>query len=199
MTGVIDYDAGNITSVCNALKSLGASFFVSNKIEKLESADRILMPGVGEAQSAMSSLGEIGLVQWLKTVQKPFLGICLGMQVLYDRSDERDTRCLGIVDGTIQRFRFNGSVGDYKIPHMGWNTVDADEDVPLFTGIEPGTHFYFVHSYFAPIIPETIATADYGVQFTASLRKDNFYGVQFHPEKSGKQGLQILKNFIELC
>lgn len=199
MIGVIDYEAGNITSVCNALQSVGTKYFVSNDKTRLEQANKIIMPGVGEAQSAMTSLRGLDLVDWLRNVRVPFLGICLGMQVLFERSEERDTDCLGIVSGTISRFKQNGSSGSLKIPHMGWNTVSPDTNHVLFTHIPAGSYFYFVHSYYAPVVTETVSRTGYGIEFTSALQKDNFYGVQFHPEKSGKYGLQILKNFIELC
>lgn len=199
MIGVIDYDAGNITSVCNALRSVDAGYFVSNEKPKLERAEKIVMPGVGEAQSAMNSLRELELVEWLRNVSVPFLGICLGMQVLFERSDERNTSCLGVVDGTIRKFTLDDESGKLKIPHMGWNTISFDKEHTLFKNIRAGSYFYFVHSYYAPIVNETVSYTTYGTPFTSGLQKRNFYGVQFHPEKSGKNGLQVLKNFIELC
>ncbi len=199
MIGVIDYDAGNITSVCNALRSVDAGYLVSNEKTKLERAEKIIMPGVGEAQSAMNSLRELELVEWLRNVSVPFLGICLGMQVLFKRSDERNTSCLGVVDGTIRKFTSDDESGKLKIPHMGWNTISFDKEHTLFKNIRAGSYFYFVHSYYAPIVNETVSYTTYGTPFTSGLQKRNFYGVQFHPEKSGKNGLQVLKNFIELC
>lgn len=157
------------------------------------------MPGVGEAHSAMTSLKKLELTTWLTEVKVPFLGICLGMQVLFDHSDERDTKCLGIVGGTIKKFDAQDSTGRLKIPHMGWNTIAFDSEHTLFRGIPSGSYFYFVHSYYAPVVRETVSYTDYGIKFSSAISKNNFYGVQFHPEKSGKQGLKILKNFIELC
>jgi imidazole glycerol-phosphate synthase subunit HisH len=199
LTGIIDYEAGNITSVCHALHTLGVKHFVSNDRTRLEAAEKIIMPGVGEAQSAMTSLRELDLVDWLKTIRVPFLGICLGMQILFNRSEERNTACLGIVGGTICRFKQNGYKERVKIPHMGWNTISYDRVNPLFTHVPAGTFFYFVHSYYAPVVNETVTRTEYGTEFTSSLHKNNYYGVQFHPEKSGTYGLQVLKNFIELC
>lgn len=199
MIGVIDYDAGNITSVCNALRSIGADHFVSNKKEELDRATKIIMPGVGEAHCAMSSLRELELIDWLKNIDIPFLGICLGMQVLFDHSDERNTTCLGIVEGANLRFSQNSSSEKLKIPHIGWNTILFEHDHKLFRNVPSGAFFYFVHSYYAPVVSETVTHTEYGLRFTSSLQKDNFLGVQFHPEKSGRQGLQLLKNFIELC
>jgi len=199
MIGVINYKAGNITSVCNALDSIGADHFVSNEILQLDKAKKIIIPGVGEAHSAMTSLRELGLIDWLQDVEVPFLGICLGMQVLFTRSDERDTTCLGIIDGTIRRFITNETTEKLKIPHMGWNSVEMRNKSPLFADIPSGSYFYFVHSYYAPMVNETIATTEYGTHLSSAVRKENFYGVQFHPEKSGNQGLQVLRNFIDLC
>lgn len=199
MIGVIDYKAGNIASVCNTLRTIGADHFVSNKTEKLDRATKIIMPGVGEAHCAMSSLQELELIDWLKNIDIPFLGICLGMQVLFDHSDERNTTCLGIIGGAIRRFGQNSSSEKLKIPHIGWNTILFGKDHKLFKNIPSGTFFYFVHSYYAPVVSESVTRTEYGAGFTSSLQKDNYYGVQFHPEKSGQHGLQLLKNFIKLC
>jgi imidazole glycerol-phosphate synthase subunit HisH len=197
MIGIVDYGAGNIRSVSNALNRLGVDHFVSNEHQELNKADRLIFPGVGEARSAMDALTRVGLSDWLKEVQVPFLGICLGMQLLFDRTTERSTDCLGILSGTNERF--NSEQSTLKVPHMGWNQVQHHGDSPLFAGIASGEHFYFVHSYYAPIVPATIGTTEYGAEFTSALKQKNYYGVQFHPEKSGKIGLQVLKNFIELC
>lgn len=197
MIGIIEYGAGNIRSVSNAIKRLGIQHVVSNNMLELDKADKLIFPGVGEARSAVDALAEAGLIEWLKKVNVPFLGICLGMQLLFEYTTERETDCLGIIPGKNDRFP-NGQSG-LKVPHMGWNQVQHKNNNPLFTGIASGEHFYFVHSYYAQIVPETIGITDYGVQFTSALQWKNYYGVQFHPEKSGKVGLQVLKNFIELC
>jgi glutamine amidotransferase len=197
LIGIIEYGAGNIRSVSNALNRLVVPHFVSNNLTELNKADKLIFPGVGEARSAMNALVRTGLPDWLKEVTAPFLGICLGMQLLFDYTTERTTDCLGIVSGTNERFDSEHS--NLKVPHMGWNQVQHKADCQLFSGIASGEHFYFVHSYYAPIVSVTIGTTDYGVQFTSALRQKNYYGVQFHPEKSGKVGLQLLKNFVELC
>jgi glutamine amidotransferase len=170
---------------------------ISNNRGELSKAEKLIFPGVGEARSAMDALVRTGLPEWLKEVSVPFLGICLGMQLLFDHTTERDTDCLGIISGTNNRF--NGEKSQLKVPHMGWNQVRQNGKNSLFSGIQSGENFYFVHSYYAPIVPATIGTTEYAVQFTSALQQKNFYGVQFHPEKSGKAGLQLLKNFIELC
>jgi imidazole glycerol-phosphate synthase subunit HisH len=198
MIGIIDYGAGNIKSVSNALAKLGAEYFVSSDKNNLNRAQKLIMPGVGEALTAMNALGRLDLTHWLKEVQVPFLGICLGMQVLFGRSDERDTECLGIVSGTISKFDRDTLIGSVlKVPHMGWNTVHRIGNDSLFEGIPDGSYFYFVHSYKAPIVSETSGKTDYGGDFTSAVRKGNFAGVQFHPEKSGPVGLKLLQNFLD--
>jgi glutamine amidotransferase len=197
LIGIIEYGAGNIRSVSNALNRLGVQHFISKEHHELNKADKLIFPGVGEARSAMDALNRVGLTEWLKEVNVPFLGICLGMQLLFDRTTERSTECLGLIQGTNERFKSEQPV--LKVPHMGWNQVQHKENCALFTGIAAGEHFYFVHSYYAPLVPATVGTTEYGGQFTSALQQKNYYGVQFHPEKSGKIGLQLIKNFIELC
>ena len=197
MIGIINYGAGNIRSVSNALNRLSMPHFVSNDSDELNKADKLIFPGVGEARSAMDALMRARLTNWLKEVTVPFLGICLGMQLLFEHTTERATDCLGIISGTNERF--NGVQSQLKVPHMGWNQVQQNGKDPLFSGIISGENFYFVHSYYAPIVLATTGTTDYGVQFTSAMHQKNYYGVQFHPEKSGKAGLQVLKNFVELC
>jgi glutamine amidotransferase len=197
MIGIIDYGAGNIRSVSNALNRLSVPHIVSNDRHKLHQADKLIFPGVGEARSAMDALIRTGLPDWLKEITVPFLGICLGMQLLFEHTTERATDCLGIISGTNERFKIGRS--QIKVPHMGWNQVQQNGENPLFSGMKSGENFYFVHSYYAPIVPASIGRTDYDVQFTSALQQKNYYGVQFHPEKSGKAGLQLLNNFIELC
>jgi glutamine amidotransferase len=193
--GIVDYGAGNIRSLGNALERLAKRFFVSQDVQELQRADKLMLPGVGEARSAMESLRRAGLLEWLPTVGVPFLGICIGMQILFEHSDERDTACLGIVPGRVARF--DGA--RVKVPHMGWNRVQRKVRSPLFEGIRDGEFFYFVHSFAAPLVANTICSTEYGEEFSSAIQKNNFYGVQFHAEKSGSAGLQVLRNFIELC
>jgi glutamine amidotransferase len=195
MIGIIDYGAGNIRSVGNALDRLGEQYFVSKDLAELQRAQKLILPGVGEARSAMESLDQIGLLRWLTTVQVPFLGICIGMQILFEHSDERDTTCLGIVPGHISRFDDT----KLKVPHIGWNRVSVTAATPLFSRIRDNEYFYFVHSFRAPVGPSTVGTTKYGEAFSAAVQKRNFYGVQFHTEKSGAAGIHVLRNFIELC
>ena len=197
MIGIVNYGAGNIRSVSNALKRLQVDHFISDDRTELAKAKKLIFPGVGEARSAMDALARTSLTEWLKEVSVPFLGICLGMQLLFDHTTERETGCLGIISGT--NIRFDGGESRLKVPHMGWNQVQHDGNNPLFDGITSGEYFYFVHSYYAPIVPATIGRTEYGVPFTSALQQNNYYGVQFHPEKSGKAGLHLLKNFIKRC
>lgn len=197
MIGIIDYEAGNIRSVENALKTLSVPYFVSNNREELAKAAKIILPGVGEARSAMNALAAVRLTEWIPTVQVPFLGICLGMQILFERSTERSTTCFGILPGVIDHFTTADPT--LKVPHMGWNSVTPTTASPLFSGIRAGEFFYFVHSYYAPVTQATIGVTEYGVTFAAAVQYKNFYGVQFHPEKSAAAGLKLLKNFVELC
>ena len=191
--GLISYGSGNVRSVANALRRAGAEVTASDDPRILSRADKLVFPGVGEARAAMERLGNAGLISWLCNTPQPFLGICLGMQLLYDRSTERSTECLGVLPGSITQFPSG------KVPHMGWNTVAHDGQDPLWRGVDAGAYFYFVHSYFAPVGPYTIASTEYGVTFTAAVRRHNRWGVQFHPEKSGPAGLQLLRNFVERC
>ena len=195
MVAIIKYNAGNTQSVMCALKRLGVPFILTDDERDIRSADHVIFPGVGEARSAMSYLKERGMVSLIRSLEMPFLGICLGMQLLSSFSEENDTECLDIVPLSIRRFEKRDG---YKIPHMGWNTVSFDEGCPLFNGISNDSYFYFVHSYYAEDADCAIARTDYdGITFSSAIAKDNFYGVQFHPEKSGEDGLRLLSNFLK--
>jgi glutamine amidotransferase len=197
--GVIDYDAGNLTSVSTALKYLGADFYITREPEEVRKADKLIFPGVGEAVQAMANLKSSGMDGALKEFArsgKPFLGICLGSQILFDHSDERDATCLGILPGNVVHFPKDMGM---KIPQIGWNTVDFIDD-PLIKDLPPDSSFYFVHSYYvSPASNDLIwGSSEYGIPFTAAVRKGNVWATQFHPEKSGKPGLKILSNYIKL-
>lgn len=196
MIVVIDYRAGNLYNVANALKHLKAEFVFSGDPEVVSRADKVILPGVGSARAAMDSLTEQGLIEVLKQLKTPFLGICLGLQLLFERSEEDDTLCLGLIPGAVRRF----DSLRFKVPQIGWNQVCYTGNEPLlFKGIPNGSFFYFVHSYYAPCLEGvSLAQSEYADRFSSAVRKDNFWGVQFHPERSGELGLGLLKNFVEL-
>lgn len=194
MIGIIDYEAGNIASVTNALNRLNVDFIVTNNIDRLEQCDGYIFPGVGHASSAMSSLGEHNLIDWIKGIKKPLLGICLGMQLLFEESEEGDSPGLGVIPGRLRKF--NSKRG--KVPHMGWNTFSDITDHDLLKGIRKEDYFYYVHSYYAPINQYTLATCDYISTFASVVANNNFLGVQFHPEKSGSTGERLLSNFLSI-
>jgi len=194
MIGIIKYKAGNLASVTNALGRLGAEFIISDDPNELEKADGIIFPGVGHAGAAMDDLRSRDLDIWLKQTKKPVLGICLGMQLLYESSEEGETQTLGIIPGRLKKFDSSKA----KVPHMGWNQVSPVGTSLLFKDIPDNTSFYFVHSYYPDPeeVSAVIARSEYGITFTAALKKDNLQAVQFHPEKSGKWGLKVLHNFL---
>ncbi|QNN43374.1 imidazole glycerol phosphate synthase subunit HisH [Pedobacter roseus] len=193
--GIINYGAGNIFSLTAALDRLNVTYGMVNTENDLEKYSHIIIPGVGHAGAAMEKLKGTGLVEAIKKLTKPVLGICVGMQLITEHSEEGNAALLDIVP--VKTKKFDKSL-NIKIPHMGWNAVNTKNN-PLFTGVEDNTQFYFVHSYFIEYNPTfDIASADYGLKFSAAVQKDNFYGVQFHPEKSGKAGELILKNFSNL-
>jgi glutamine amidotransferase len=189
---LIDYGAGNIKSIQFAFKRLGFDAVLSNDIDKIKNADKVIFPGVGEASSAMKMLQESGLDKLIPTLKQPVLGICLGMQLLCNSSEEGNTKGLGIFNVAVKRF--SNSV---KVPQMGWNVISVLKS-DLFTGIKDKEFMYLVHSFYAEKCKEAIATTDYEIEYASALQKDNFYGVQFHPEKSGVEGERILKNFLNL-
>ncbi len=194
MIAVIDYGAGNVASVANALTQLNQEFTISNNEFEICKADKIIFPGVGEASYAIKQLHMFNLFSLLRMIKKPMLGICLGMQLMMDSSTEGDVTCLGIFPGTVQKFDSSKT----KVPHMGWNDIKIVKQSKLFEGIKNGERFYFANSYYVPVNEFTTSVTDNNMDFSASLEKNNFYGVQFHPEKSGETGLKILRNFIEL-
>lgn len=249
MIAVIDYDTGNLCSVANALKRLGVEYRITADPSEIRAADRVLLPGVGEASSAMQKLRERGLVEVIRSLTQPVLGICIGVQLLCKSSEEGNAECLGIFDNRVRKFdtffaeagipwhtdsnsktstccatsameptakssispavtaeltsldptstNIEASASRLKIPHMGWNSIENLRS-GLFDGIDEGSYVYYVHSYAPEINADTIATTTYGVPFSAAIHKDNFYGTQFHPEKSAGIGAQILQNFLKL-
>lgn len=192
MIAILKYSAGNVTSVENAVRKLGYSTVVTDDIEVLQTADKVIFPGVGEASSAMDYLKNRGLDQVIMNLNQPVLGICLGMQLMCEFSEEGETEGLGIFDTKVLKFPPTDLV-----PQMGWNNFTSVKG-KLFENIQLEDDCYFVHSYYAEICPETVAVTDYILPFSAALHKDNFYATQFHPEKSAEIGLQILKNFLKL-
>jgi glutamine amidotransferase len=199
---VIDYQAGNLRSVETALRHLGAEFQVTARAEVALRAGRLLVPGVGEARAAMEVLDRAGLgeaVREFVASGRPALGICLGAQVIFERSEERDTPCLGILPGEVRRFPSSLRQAGLKVPHMGWNRVFARAAHPLLAGVPDGSWFYFVHSYYPrPADPALVlAESEYGLRFAAGVGRGNLAAFQFHPEKSGSPGLRLLANFLE--
>lgn len=189
---IIDYGAGNIQSISFAMERLGVHPTLTADPEVIAGADKVIFPGVGEASSAMRKLTQSGLKPLIGQLTQPVLGICLGMQLLCNRSDEGNTTGLGIFNLDVVRFK-----GDIKVPQIGWNRV-SNLKTPIFNGIAEGSFMYSVHSFYAPTGEDTIATTDYGINYSAALAKANFYGVQFHPEKSSTAGARVLENFINL-
>jgi len=189
---IIDYGAGNIKSIQFAFKRLGVEAVLSSNPEEIKTADRVIFPGVGEASSAMKMLVESGLDKLIPNLKQPVLGICLGMQLLCNYSEENDTDGLGVFNVNIKRFS-----NHVKVPQMGWNTITSLKS-DLFKDVDDQEFMYSVHSYYAEDCPEAIATTNYEFNYASALQKENFYGVQFHPEKSSLAGEQILKNFLKL-
>jgi imidazole glycerol-phosphate synthase subunit HisH len=189
---IIKYNAGNVVSVTNTLNRLGVEPFISDDPEVIKGADKVIFPGVGEASTAMEYLRARKLDNLIVNLKQPFLGICLGQQLMCKHSEENDTDCLGIFDLNVIRFEQK-----LKVPHMGWNKL-FDMTGPLFDGMPADAFIYFVHSYYCELGPETIAKSDYINQFSAALHRDNFYAIQGHPEKSGLTGQRFLENFLKL-
>ncbi len=197
MIAILDYGAGNLRSVQNSLDEIGAAYELVRDAEGLRSASKIVLPGVGHFGQMMRALDEMDVRQALLdgiAAKIPFLGICLGLQALFESSDEApDVKGLGVYNGTVRRFPM-----DARVPHMGWNTLDAVKPARLLTGLEAHSHLYFAHSFYVPVTPWTAAACTYTQPFTAVLEDNNVFGVQFHPEKSGPTGLRIVRNFVEL-
>jgi len=192
MIAIVKYNAGNIRSVKNALDRLGVASIITDDPDELQNAEKVIFPGVGEAKTAMDYLKARGLDQIILSLKQPFLGICLGMQLMCSHSEEKDTPCLGIFDEQVKKFPPKGLV-----PHMGWNDFTKTKG-PLFEGIDDASNMYFVHSYYVELGPHTAGKSDYLIPFTSALQMDNYYGVQFHPEKSADVGARLLQNFLNI-
>lgn len=191
---IVKYNAGNVYSVVNALKRLGIEPLLTDDAEELMKADRVLFPGQGEASGAMEYLKARRLDEVIRNLRQPVLGICIGQQLLCHHSEEGDVDCIGVFDAEVKRFQPQRH--EDKVPCMGWNAI-YDTKSTLMQGVE-GEYVYFVHSYYVPLCSETVATADYILPYSAAMHKDNFYTCQFHPEKSGRVGEQIIKNFLAI-
>ncbi len=192
---LVDSGGTNIGSVRYALERLGVDAQLSRDVRKIRAATHVILPGVGAAAPAMARLREAGLVDVVRKLTQPVLGVCLGMQLLFEHSEESDTPCLGLIPGSLRLFPKSGNL---RVPHMGWNALRPERASPLLNGIDVGAFAYFVHSYAAPLGPYTLASVDYGGAFSAVVQQRNFYGAQFHPERSATVGAMLLKNFIEL-
>lgn len=196
---IVKYNAGNVQSVMYALQRLGVNAVVTDDMEEIRDADKVIFPGVGHAGSAMEYLRKKNLDQLIISLTQPVLGICLGLQLMCNKSEEANTKCLGVFDVNVKKFDTSvlKNNAQFKIPHMGWNNI-YDLKSSLFTGVKEKAFVYFVHSYYAELSSQTIATADYILPYSAAMHKDNFYGVQFHTEKSADTGIRIISNFLKL-
>ena len=192
---ILKYNAGNVFSVDCALRRLGVEPIVTDNVEQLRRADKVVFPGVGEASSAMAYLRSRHLDELIRSLTQPVIGICIGQQLLCRNSEEGNTECIGVFDTSVKRFSEAPGV---KVPEMGWNTIKPLVDNPLLKGIDENSYVYYVHSYYVPVCDDTIAVTDYSLPFSAAMNKDNFYATQFHPEKSGGVVELILKNFLIL-
>ena len=192
---IVDSIGSNLASLIFALNRIGSSFEITDEIDVLNKASHIILPGVGAAKNAMTKLKQRKLIDEISKLTKPTLGICLGMQIFMYASDEDDAKCLGIISNTCRPFENNR---DYPVPHMGWNKVRFNRDSVLTKNLKDDDYYYFVHSYYVPICSETIGVSSYPIEFSAVVQKDNFFGTQFHPEKSGLSGSKILQNFVSL-
>ena len=192
---IVDSIGSNLASLIYALNRIGSSFEITDEIDVLNKASHIILPGVGTAKNAMTKLKQRKLIDEISKLTKPTLGICLGMQIFMEASDEDDAKCLGVISNTCRPFENNR---DYPVPHMGWNKVRFNRDSVLTKNLKDDDYYYFVHSYYVPMCSETIGVSSYPIEFSAVVQKDNFFGTQFHPEKSGLSGSKILQNFVSL-
>ncbi|MFC5569274.1 imidazole glycerol phosphate synthase subunit HisH [Lysobacter yangpyeongensis] len=190
---LIDAGGANIGSVCYALERLGVDARLTADVEAIRRADRVILPGVGAAGAGMARLRALGLVDVVRELTQPLLGICLGMQLLFESSEENDTQCLGLMPGRVRRLSAGEGV---RVPHMGWNRLQSRRDDALLAGLESGAHAYFVHSYAAPVGEDTLATTTHGEEFSAVVRRGRCWGAQFHPERSASAGARLLENFL---
>lgn len=193
---IIKYNAGNIYSVYCAVTRLGAEAVITDDVEEIKTADKVIFPGVGEARAAMEYLNEKGLSDVIRSLKQPVLGICIGMQLMCRHSEEGDVDCLGIFDVPVVRFQPSDKA--MKVPQVGWNQITGFADCPLYKEVKEGDYVYYVHSYHVPVCEWTIAQTDYVHPYSASLHKDNFWATQFHPEKSGSVGERIISNFLKM-
>ena len=192
---LIDAGGANIGSVRYALERLGASARLSAEPAEIAAAERVILPGVGAAAAGMARLRELGLVELVRSLRQPLLGVCLGMQLLFEASDEGDVACLGLLPGRVRALPTSPGI---RVPHMGWNTLDIVRTDPLLDGVASGTSAYFVHGFAAPVGPDTLATCVHGTAFSAVVRRGNRMGAQFHPERSAAAGARLLANFLEM-
>ena len=192
---IIDSIGSNLASLKFALDRIKVNFIVTNEVKQISNSSHIILPGVGAARNAMNKLSQHEIIETITTLSQPTLGICLGMQIFMEHSEEDDTSCLGVFGDSCKLFE---NQENYPVPHMGWNTIELESSSNLSKGINSGTHFYFVHSYYVPLNSQTIASTTYSRKFSSIIQKDNFVGTQFHPEKSGEQGSILLKNFTKL-
>jgi len=192
---IIDSGGANIASLRFAIERLGVDSVLTTDPQVLRTASHVILPGVGAAADCMARLRKAGLIETIRELRQPLLGICVGMQLLYESSEEGDVECLGLLPGRVQRFRAEPGL---PIPHMGWNQLEFRESSPLLSQIEPGDYVYFVHSYCAPVGPATVASCTYGATFSAIVNRGNVYGAQFHPERSARIGSQLLRNFLNV-
>ncbi len=192
---IIDSGGANIASLELAMERLGVPAELTTDPEKLRAASHVILPGVGAAADCMGRLQKAGLVETIRGLEQPLLGICVGMQLLFDSSEEGDVQCLGLLPGRVRRLPDRDNL---PVPHMGWNQLEFKDKTPLLNDIRPGDYVYFVHSYAAPVSELTLATTQYGDPFSAVVRRGNVYGAQFHPERSARIGAQMLRNFVQL-